>query len=100
MELDISIPLRGVQIAINFPNFRIMEVSKDAKGRYMKLEIQLPDGLSIIRWDLDQFTYTRIKELVSKNTLIPLQQTIDTSCYLMLVVIKSGQRVFQRLLEL
>ena len=54
-------------MAINLPNFRIMEVSKDEKGRYMKLEIQLPDGLSIIRWDLDQFTYIRIKELVSKK---------------------------------
>lgn len=54
-------------MAINLPNFRIIEVSKDEKGRYMKLEIQLPDELSIIRWDLDQFTYTRIKELVSKK---------------------------------
>ena len=54
-------------MAINLPNFRIMEVSKDAKGTYIKLEIQLPAGLSIIRWDLDQFTYTRIKELVSKK---------------------------------
>ena len=54
-------------MAINLPNFRIIEVSKDEKGRYMKLEIQLPDGLSIIRWDLDQFTYMRIKELVSKK---------------------------------
>lgn len=40
-------------MAINLPNFRIIEVSKDEKGRYMKLEIQLPDELSIIRWDLD-----------------------------------------------
>lgn len=54
-------------MAINLPNFRIIEVSKDEKGRYMKLEIQLPDELSIIRWDLDQFTYKRIKELVSKK---------------------------------
>lgn len=54
-------------MAINLPNFRIIEVSKDEKGRYMKLEIQLPDEQSIIRWDLDQFTYTRIKKLVSKK---------------------------------
>jgi hypothetical protein len=54
-------------MAINLPNFRLIEVSKDEKGRYMKLEIQLPDGLSIIRWDLDPFTYARIKELVSKK---------------------------------
>lgn len=59
-------------MAINLPNFRIMEVLKDAKGRYMKLEIQLPDGLSIIRWDLDQFTYIRIKELVSKKHFDPI----------------------------
>jgi hypothetical protein len=54
-------------MAINIPNFRIMEISKDAKGRYMKLEIQLPDGQSIIRWELDQFTYTQIKRMVSKK---------------------------------
>ena len=33
----------------------------------MKLEIQLPDGPSIIRWILDQFTYMQIKEVVSKK---------------------------------
>jgi len=54
-------------MAINFSNFRIMEVSKDAKGRFMKLEIQLPDELCIIRWELDQFSYLQIKEVVSKK---------------------------------
>ena len=54
-------------MVINFPNFRIIEVSKDVKGRYVKLEIQLPEGLSIIRWELDQFTFLQIKEVVSKK---------------------------------
>ena len=30
-------------MAVSFSNFRIMGVSKDAKGGYMKLEIQLPE---------------------------------------------------------
>ena len=54
-------------MVINFPNFKIIEVSKDAKGRYVKLEIQLLEGLSIIRWELDQFTFLQIKEVVSKK---------------------------------
>ncbi|MEO2076581.1 MAG: hypothetical protein ABGX20_14525 [Bacillus sp. (in: firmicutes)] len=54
-------------MSINLNNFRIVEVSKDKVGRYIKLDVQLPDGDRIIRWDLDEFTYKQIKEVVSKK---------------------------------
>jgi hypothetical protein len=52
---------------INLSNFRVVEVSKDKIGRYLKLEVQLPDGDCLIRWDLDEVTYKQIKEVVSKK---------------------------------
>jgi hypothetical protein len=54
-------------MSINLSNFRIIEVSKDKAGRYIKLDIRLPDGDCIVRWDLDEFTYKQIKEIVSKK---------------------------------
>ncbi len=54
-------------MSINLNNFRIVEVFKDKVGRYIKLDVQLPDGDCIIRWDLDEFTYKQIKEVVSKK---------------------------------
>jgi hypothetical protein len=52
---------------INLSNFRIVEVSKDKVGLYIKLDVQLPDGDCIIRWELDDFTYKQIKEVVSRK---------------------------------
>jgi hypothetical protein len=54
-------------MSLNLNNFQIIEVSKDQAGRYIKLNIELPDGDCIIRWDLDEFTYEKIKEVVSKK---------------------------------
>ncbi|WP_186580281.1 hypothetical protein [Aquibacillus kalidii] len=45
--------------------FRILDVSKDKIGRYLKVEIELGDGSGIIRWGLDQYTYSKLKEAVS-----------------------------------
>lgn len=57
----------GIAMSINLDNFRIVEVSKDKVGLYIKLDVQLPDGDCIIRWDLDDFTYKQIKEVVSRK---------------------------------
>ncbi|MGD6855922.1 hypothetical protein ACQCVO_12670 [Bacillus infantis] len=52
---------------MNLNNFQILDVSKDHIGRYLKLKVELPDGDSVIRWGLDEFTYRQIKEVVSKK---------------------------------
>jgi hypothetical protein len=52
---------------MNLNTFRIVEVSKDKVGSYIKLDVQLPDGDCIIRWDLDEMTYKNIQEVVSKK---------------------------------
>ncbi|WP_413306295.1 hypothetical protein AA0X95_05485 [Bacillus sp. 1P10SD] len=52
---------------MNLNKIRIVEVSKDKIGSYIKLDVQLPDGDCIIRWDLDELTYKNIKEVVSKK---------------------------------
>ncbi|MCA1030921.1 hypothetical protein LCL95_07810 [Bacillus timonensis] len=54
-------------MSTNLNNFRIVELSKDKFGRYIKLNVQFPEGDCIIRWDLDEFTYKQIKEVVSKK---------------------------------
>ncbi|WP_019244086.1 MULTISPECIES: hypothetical protein [Bacillus] len=51
----------------NANTFKIIECSKDAIGCYIKLEIKLPDGTSIIRWDLDNFTYKQIKGILNRK---------------------------------
>ncbi|MGD6842520.1 hypothetical protein ACQCVH_08335 [Bacillus infantis] len=52
---------------MNLNNFQILDVSKDQIGRYLKLKVELPDGDSVIRWGLDEFTYRQMKEIVSKK---------------------------------
>jgi hypothetical protein len=48
-------------------NFQIIEVSKDKVGNYIKMEVQLQDGTSVIRWGIDDFSYKGIKENVTRN---------------------------------
>lgn len=48
-------------------NFKILKVSKDIQGPFIKMKVTLIDGSSIIRIGLDELTYEKIKEIVSKN---------------------------------
>lgn len=58
----------------NQKNLKIIKVSKDRNGHFMKLEITLSDGIAIIRWGLDEFTSKRIKEIVSRNYFDSLEK--------------------------
>jgi hypothetical protein len=57
----------GKVLSLNLNNLQIDEVSMDKIGRYLKLNVQLPDGDCIIRWDIDVFTYKQVKEVVYKK---------------------------------
>lgn len=46
-------------------NFKIITVSRDALGSFMKITLPLIEGDFIIRWALDDFSYLQIKQLVS-----------------------------------
>lgn len=50
---------------IGMKNLRILDISKDRLGRYLKLKIELSDGDIVIRWGLDDYTYQKIKKVVS-----------------------------------
>ncbi|WP_141432193.1 hypothetical protein [Bacillus sp. 03113] len=46
-------------------NFKIINVSRDSLGRFMKLQLPLVEGEFMIRWALDEFTYLQIKQIFS-----------------------------------
>jgi hypothetical protein len=58
---------------INHNNLKILKVSKDNAGKFLKLEVNLPDGAAIIRWGLDDLDFKRIRDIVSKNYFDSLQ---------------------------
>lgn len=58
----------------NHKNLRIIKVSNDRNGHFLKLEIILSDGIAIIRWGLDKITSKRIKEIVSINYFDSLEK--------------------------
>jgi hypothetical protein len=45
------------------PQFEILEVSKDAIGRYTKIKATYPDGEITIRWGLDPLTFVNLKSV-------------------------------------
>ncbi|MGP7816616.1 hypothetical protein ACTXGU_05655 [Niallia sp. 01092] len=46
-------------------NFKIIKVSRDELGSFMKVTLPLIEGDFIIRWALDEFTYLQMKQIVS-----------------------------------
>lgn len=52
---------------LNLPNFKILQVSRDLKGAYIIIIVELPDGSIQIRWDVDEFTYEEIKGITARN---------------------------------
>lgn len=58
---------KGADLMNVIGNFKILTVSKDIQGPYMKMKVTLSDGTSTIRFGLDEPTYENIKEIVSKN---------------------------------
>jgi hypothetical protein len=69
-------------VTFNHKNLRIIKVSNDKNGHFMKLEITLSDGIAIIRWGLDDFTFKKIKEIVAGITLTVSKRNITMSCCL------------------
>ncbi|MGM0835144.1 MAG: hypothetical protein ACQEV7_03240 [Bacillota bacterium] len=64
----------GSDMSFNHKNLRIIKVSNDRNGNFMKLAITLSDGFAIIRWSLDDFTFKRIKEIVFMNYFDKLEK--------------------------
>jgi hypothetical protein len=64
----------GSEVTFNHKNLRIIKVSNDKNGHFMKLEITLSDGIAIIRWGLDDFTFKKIKEIVAVNYFDSLEK--------------------------
>lgn len=51
----------------NLPNYKILRVSKDMLGHYLKVRIELLDEPIQIRWDVDELTYDEIRSITRRN---------------------------------
>ncbi|MDW0114846.1 hypothetical protein QT711_16745 [Sporosarcina saromensis] len=59
--------LEGDVKVFNLPNYKILLVSKDQLGHYLKVRIELQDGPIDIRWDVDELTYGEIRSITRNN---------------------------------
>ncbi|WP_342543260.1 hypothetical protein MHH33_06430 [Paenisporosarcina sp. FSL H8-0542] len=57
---------------------RILEISKDKIGRYVKFRATLADGTLDFRCELDALTYKHLRESVSKKYFDSLLQVTNT----------------------